>query len=551
MGRSSGGRCGSAKPASNIPSWRSKQTDKQANMQKLVVYTCQFGGYGPLPNPFPDGASGFDRVCFTDDPSLTSDGWDVIVLEKSGLGPQVDSRLPKLLPHRYLKDFDLSVYCDSRVHFKVDPIAFARMEALKTSSLKCFSHPWRGCVYDEAEVVIEQGIYDERSVRAQMDAYRRQGYPEQNGLMTATVLLRRHNEPELVDLSELWHWHFLKFCQRDQLSFNFVAWLKGFEYEQFKGSIVDNDYLRWVTRSEIDIVPNNFNEERFKWLVPEAASSGKSARRYFLENWDPKKRAAKKKRPDLPYFSKLTQLANKYKSDKGTLYYNGHGYARAYEQYLEPLRNREFSLLEIGVAPPHPDADRSPGDVAAGNLRMWRDYFKKANIVGLDMTGATGVAPADGMVVLGGNPRDAQCLDKALAAASGGYRMIVDSTGEMPGVRLTALAHLLPGVPPGGYYFAENLHIRPPSRSVKKGGEFLHVLKGLADGYAVESPYISAETLEMLSRRIEFIHFYDSLDRSFGKIHRDALAVIKMRDSFASSTVKSLRRVRRFVKRRR
>lgn len=519
-------------------------------MQELVVYTCQFGGYGPLHNPFPDGASGFDRICFTDDPSLTSDSWDVIVLEKTGLGPQVDSRLPKLLPHRYLKDFDLSVYCDSRVHFKVDPIAFARMEALKTSSLKCFSHPWRGCVYDEAEVVIEQGIYDERSVRAQMDAYRRQGYPEQNGLMTATVLLRRHNEPELVDLSELWHWHFLRFCQRDQLSFNFVAWFKDFEYEQFKGSIVDNDYLRWVTRSEIDIVPNNFNEERFKWLVPEAASSGKSARRYFLENWDPKKRAAKKKRPDLPYFSKLTQLANKYKSDKGTLYYNGHGYARVYEQYLEPLRNREFNLLEIGVAPPHPDADRSPGDAAAGNLRMWRDYFKKANIVGLDMTGATGVAPSDGVAVLRGNPQGTQDLDEALAAVSGGYLVIIDSAGERPRGRQATLAHLLPRVLPGGYYIVENLHIRPKSHSVKEAAGILDVLRGLEGGYAVESKYISAETFDMLAGRIEFIHFYDSLDRSFGHIHRDELAVIKMRESLASSTAKSLTRVRSFLKRR-
>lgn len=518
-------------------------------MQKLVVYTCCFGDYGLLPDPFPDGASGFDRICFTDDASLSSDSWDIVVLEKSGLGPQADSRLPKLLPHRYLKDFDLSIYCDSRVRFKVDPLAFSRAAAPQTSSLKCFSHPRRGCIYDEAEAVIEKRICDERSVREQMDAYRRQGYPEKHGLIAGTVLLRRHNEPRLVDLSELWHQHFLRFCQRDQLAFNFVAWLRGFEYERFDGTLTKNDYITWAKSSDIRVVPNNFNEERFEWLVPEVASSGKSARKYFLEDWDKHKRAARNKRPDLPYFSKLTQLANKYKSDKGTIYYNAHGYARIYEEYLSDLAPKKFNFLEIGLLRHDVQARHTDGkydDVPS--LKMWRDYFDKAAVVGFDIADFSAAAPLPDVRILQGDMGDVDDLNTVLAAADSGYQVIVEDASHASHHQQIALAHLFPHLLADGYYIIEDLHYQPRSMEEKDAVKTVDILRGLESGNLVESKYIGFAALEAISSQIEFIHFYDSLERSSKRIHRDAIAVIKKKSKLAAVSALALRKTKSISK---
>lgn len=49
-----------------------------------------------------------------------------------------------------------------------------------------------------------------------------------------------------------------------------------------------------------------------------------------------------------------------------------HRYDRFYPMFLEPLRNQEFSMLEIGV-------DRG------GSLSLWKEYFPKAHIFGADI----------------------------------------------------------------------------------------------------------------------------------------------------------------------
>lgn len=64
----------------------------------------------------------------------------------------------------------------------------------------------------------------------------------------------------------------------------------------------------------------------------------------------------------------LTELAAKYGTDKGATH---HFYTEIYEEYLGPLRGLPITLLEIGVA-------------SGASIRMWRDYFPKGQIVGVD-----------------------------------------------------------------------------------------------------------------------------------------------------------------------
>lgn len=49
-----------------------------------------------------------------------------------------------------------------------------------------------------------------------------------------------------------------------------------------------------------------------------------------------------------------------------------HGYNRFYEDYLNKYRNKQFNFLEIGM-----DYGES--------MKLWRDYFKSANIYGLEI----------------------------------------------------------------------------------------------------------------------------------------------------------------------
>jgi hypothetical protein len=71
----------------------------------------------------------------------------------------------------------------------------------------------------------------------------------------------------------------------------------------------------------------------------------------------------------------LSQLADKYKTDKGLWH---HGYTPIYNRYFEQLKDSYITLLEIGIG--GYEYENKGGE----SLRMWRDYFTNAKIIGFD-----------------------------------------------------------------------------------------------------------------------------------------------------------------------
>jgi hypothetical protein len=83
----------------------------------------------------------------------------------------------------------------------------------------------------------------------------------------------------------------------------------------------------------------------------------------------------------------LTRLADKFGSDKGTLF-DAHGYTRVYEPLFAGMRGKQITFVEIGLHRPEADHRRSVNAAAAQrapSLEMWRSYFPRANIYGFDM----------------------------------------------------------------------------------------------------------------------------------------------------------------------
>ena len=68
----------------------------------------------------------------------------------------------------------------------------------------------------------------------------------------------------------------------------------------------------------------------------------------------------------------LTELANKYNTDKGTTYggEHVHGYTVVYENYLSKWRNSPIRLLEIGVCL---EVSQTGG---GESVYMWQEYLK-------------------------------------------------------------------------------------------------------------------------------------------------------------------------------
>jgi hypothetical protein len=199
---------------------------------KKVVYTAVTDGYDLY--PVINRNDGWDFVCFAESP-LRSEGWDIELIDRKDM--LVDNELMpddkakttkriKILPHVFLRDYDVSIWIDSSLQFKsainLDDLTLDFIQSDKLMRVR--THPYRRCIYREAEEVAKMGLDTRRSVDSLMAKYRSEKFPEGFGLIEANFLLRKHNADPLVAFSEAWWANVRDFSRRDQLSFDYVRW---------------------------------------------------------------------------------------------------------------------------------------------------------------------------------------------------------------------------------------------------------------------------------------------------------------------------------------
>lgn len=196
-----------------------------AEKNKKVVYTCIIGGYDSLSEP-KYITDGFDYICFTDDKSLKSDIWEIRPLPKEteNLSQVKKQRYVKINPHLFLKEYDLSIWVDGNVVLKGDLNKFVKKYINDKSSIYVPKHPQRNCIYLESTVVGRMGKDKKEVMKPQMDRYKKEGFPQNYGLLQSNILLRKHNNEDCIKLMEEWFNEVKKGSHRDQLSFNYVSW---------------------------------------------------------------------------------------------------------------------------------------------------------------------------------------------------------------------------------------------------------------------------------------------------------------------------------------
>ena len=226
-------------------------------MNKKVIYTAIFGDDQYLHDPdiIPEG---FDFICFTNNENYKSDIWKTIKVTPLYEHNGMNNRKYKVLPHRYLSNYDFSIYADGDL--KIIGYLGKLHETYKNSLSSAFDHSLcginvtgnmntRNCIYDEANFIKKMGEihghYKDNIdvIFKQMNEYIAEGYPSKNGLTRTSLLLRYHNDPHIIKVMESW-WNSLKYgSKRDQLSFPYVVWK-----HKLKHTLIpeDIDYNPWV-----------------------------------------------------------------------------------------------------------------------------------------------------------------------------------------------------------------------------------------------------------------------------------------------------------------
>lgn len=200
-------------------------------MNKIVCYTCITGGYDRLKEPLVV-SKGIDYICFTDNPFLKSKVWQArpIPKELDYLSNVKKQRIVKICPHRYLKEYDISIWVDGSFQIIGDLMKFIEQYDLEKTSLYTRIHPIRDCIYDEAEACVRLSKDIKSNIQRQIDAYRKEEYPKHIGMAETGIILRKHNDKKCILLDNLWASQLLKYSHRDQLSFNYACWKMHFVY---------------------------------------------------------------------------------------------------------------------------------------------------------------------------------------------------------------------------------------------------------------------------------------------------------------------------------
>jgi len=213
---------------------------------KVIVYSANIGGYDNFISPT-NYDPNVEYILFTDDTEFKSDVWKVKSVDflTDTLDNRKKARYIKLNPHLVLPPHDISIWIDHCLEPRFEDVS----ELLKylnfgNSSIMCFPHPERDCLYDEGQVVLKLKLDTPEIVNKQMNRYHSMSFPRNYGLFENGFIVRRNNLKSKM-FNETWWKEISKNSGRDQLSQMFVSWSIGVDITPILncGLMADNIFL--------------------------------------------------------------------------------------------------------------------------------------------------------------------------------------------------------------------------------------------------------------------------------------------------------------------
>lgn len=177
----------------------------------------------------------------------------------------------------------------------------------------------------------------------------------------------------------------------------------------------------------------------------------------------------------------LTELADRYGSDKGS---SKHRYTELYHMLFQPLRDRRIAFLEMGLLIGGPELGASP-DRATQDLpsvRMWLEYFPKAQVIGLDVSDF-GWFRHDRFRFVRCD-MDARANIAAAAAGMPPLDVVIDDASHASHHQQFAFLELFPRLNPGGLYIIEDLRWQPAAYERRGITKTAALFRGFAEGRA-------------------------------------------------------------------
>jgi len=185
-----------------------------------TIYTAIFSGYDDLKQPF-FVSQHWRYVCFTDqDFDLPKDNvWEIVKVPVLDCGPAKTARWFKINFFEHIET-DESIWVDGTMFINID---LNRWWRRFRDPMTVIRHPFDICIYTDVASCVGGKRGNFFDLMRQANDYKTEGLPQNNGLISSGILMRR-NTKEVRDLCSLWWEQLEKYSERDQIGFGYAAW---------------------------------------------------------------------------------------------------------------------------------------------------------------------------------------------------------------------------------------------------------------------------------------------------------------------------------------
>lgn len=195
-------------------------------------------------------------------------------------------------------------------------------------------------------------------------------------------------------------------------------------------------------------------------------------------------------------YGELSSLAQD-KTDKAM---DWHGYTEMYEHIFYPLKNSPIKICEIGV-------DKG------GSLILWRDYFPKSVVWGIDIVD-TSKLNSERIKTFVADQANREQLESFVDESGGNFDIIIDDGGHTMEQQQISFGYLFKNLKPDGYYIIEDVHTSIPFyrpgfgvEEDKKNTTLLMVNRFIRYAQII-SKYLTPEEKEYLNNSIEYCNLF-------------------------------------------
>lgn len=206
----------------------------------VAVITAIYDDYDVLKPVVPQDGVTVDWVLVTDKEPTDSLGWRVVVEPHPDMTPVRAAKRSKFQPWRYT-EAPASIWVDAA--FRVTSPRLAVDVMAYALPIAQFVHPWRDCIYAEAEEVIRLGMDPDRDAARQAERYRAERHPEHWGLWASGLIARLHSGA-VKQFGRRWEREVEAGSYRDQVSQAYALAQSGLRPASLPGNHLTNAWVR-------------------------------------------------------------------------------------------------------------------------------------------------------------------------------------------------------------------------------------------------------------------------------------------------------------------